>query len=294
MSLPRSLNRAAFLVAALSGLVGVADANAAATPQRFAFEIKFGPYLPALDKTAGLDGRTPFSSLMGDPNDPYGSPPPRGLLSQGEFDYQFFNKFGILGVGISAGYYRRSALAFQSLDQTGRVFCQVSDPGDGTRQFTDPRGHAGPKPYESCVSSGEENIFNVVPLALMAVYRFDVLDKRFRIPLIPYVKVGFGYYIWWWGKTSSFVAEVPSTDSGMPVYEKAQGATAGLVLNPGIAINLSALDPHAARAIDQEIGLNRVTAFVELNAAFMEGWGSRSVKLNLSDTTFSAGLGFEF
>lgn len=290
-----SLRRAAFFVAACSGILGFDSAvQAAATPQRFALEIKFGPYLPALDKTAGLGGRTPFSNLMGDPNDPYGSPPPRGLLSLAEFDYQFFNKFGILGVGISGGYYRRSALAFQSLDQTGSVFCNVSDPGDGTRQFTDPRKPGVQRPYDSCVSTGEENIFNVVPLQIMAVYRFDVLDKRLRIPIIPYAKVGFGYYIWWWGKTSQFVAEVQSTDSGTPVYEKAQGATAGLVLNPGIAINLSALDPNAARAIDQEIGLNRVTAFVELNAAFMEGWGARSVKLNLSDVTFSAGLGFEF
>ena len=275
----------------LVALLGLASTARAASPQHFAFEVKFGPYVPAIDQSAGLNGATPFSDLMGDPNDPYGSPPPRGLLSQGEFDYQFLNRFGILGVGISAGYYRRSQLAFQSLDKTGTRFCQVSDAGDGTRQYTDP---GGPKPtmqrvFESCVSPGEENVFNVVPLALLVVYRFDVLDKRFRIPLIPYVKVGLGYYIWWEGKTSSFVSTVGSASA-----DKSQGATAGLVLNPGIAIDLSALDPHAARAIDQEIGLNRVTAFVEMNGSFMGGWGATSPKLNLSDLTFSAGLGFEF
>ena len=42
--------------------------------------------------------------------------------------------------------------------------------------------------------------------------------------------------------------------------------------NPGAAgMDLSALDPHAAWAIDQELGLNRVSLFVELNGAFMSG-----------------------
>ena len=58
-------------------------------------------------------------------------------------------------------------------------------------------------------------------------------------------------------------------------------------------VDLSALDPSAARAIDQEIGLNRVTVFAEMNYAWVNGFG-RGNKLDLSDTTFSAGLGFEF
>jgi hypothetical protein len=284
------------------GLLACVATARAETPRRFAFEIKFGPYGPALDQTAGLNGATPFSNLMGDPNDPYGSPPARGLLSQGEFDYQIFNRFGSLGVGISAGYYRRANPGFMSLSKKdqGEVYCQVLPDGNGYKQFVGPdtqpmmEGKMRQYSWEDCIS-GEENILNVVPLALMAVYRFDVLDKRLRIPIIPYVKVGFGYYIWWFGKTSSYVSNVKTKSVGTELEEvSAQGATAGLVLNPGIAINLSALDPTAARAIDREIGLNRVTAFVELNAAFMEGWGARSVKLNLSDTTFSAGLGFEF
>ena len=62
---------------------------------------------------------------------------------------------------------------------------------------------------------------------------------------------------------------------------------------PGLAIDLSAIDWRAARSIDQEIGLNRVTAFVEFNGSFINGFGAAN-KLDLSDTSLSAGLGFEF
>jgi hypothetical protein len=173
----------------------------------------------------------------------------------------------------------------------------VSDDGSGGKAYSGLDASTGASramTYDTCVSQGEDNVLNVVPLALMLVYRFDVLDKRFRIPIIPYIKAGIGYYIWWFGKTGSFVADVQTATADGPVSVQSSGATAGLVLNPGLAIDLSVLDPASARVMDQELGLNRVTAFIELNAAFMEGWGARSTKLNLSDTTFSAGLGFEF
>jgi hypothetical protein len=129
----------------------------------------------------------------------------------------------------------------------------------------------------------------------MLIYRFDVLDRRLRIPIVPYYKAGFAYYIWWFGNSGSFVSQVTSKDSGGNVVtQNASGATAGFVLNPGLAVDLSTLDPAAARAIDMEIGLNRVLAFIELHAAFIGDCCVTSMKLNLSDVTFTGGLAFEF
>ena len=71
------------------------------------------------------------------------------------------------------------------------------------------------------------------------------------------------------------------------------GGSPGVVFHPGIAIDLSALDPHAARISDQEIGMNRISAFIELNAVLVDGFGKNQV-LNLSDTSLLAGLAFEF
>ena len=56
------------------------------SPQHFAIEIKLGPYVPHLDSSAGLNGRTPFSDQFGSSTSEKGALPSRGLLTQGEFD----------------------------------------------------------------------------------------------------------------------------------------------------------------------------------------------------------------
>jgi hypothetical protein len=166
---------------------------------------------------------------------------------------------------------------------------------DGRLYYRDSAPAAG-LPYEACIS-GDEIKFNLVPIALMLVYRFDVLSKRFRIPLIPYAKVGLGYYIWWVGDSGNFTSELTTrrtvNDRVETTTTSASGASLGVVVRPGIAIDLSAIDWRAAHAIDQEIGLNRVTAFIEFNGSFVNGFGAKN-KLDLSDMSFSAGLGFEF
>ena len=92
----------------------------------------------------------------------------------------------------------------------------------------------------------------------------------------------------------SFNSQYSVTGSdGQTQSRPAAGGTFGVVLHPGLALDLSAIDPRAARAIDQEIGLNRVAVFVELDAALVNGFGVGRA-LNLSDTTLSAGLSFEF
>lgn len=286
----------------LGGLLGAGPARAQLqeSPQHFAVEVKFGPYVPHLDDAQWLNGRTPFSDHFGDPADEKGALPHRGLLSKVEFDYQFWNKFGSFGIGLESGYYGIEAPSFTVLSGTKMVngssvtvrqSCQVTA-GDGNSRMYSVPGRPN-LPYDSCVS-GDTDKFNVVPIAVMLIYRFDVLSKRYRIPIIPYMKVGFAYYIWWFGNSNSFASQYDvTTASGETETRSAAGGTMGVVLHPGLALDLSALDPRAARAIDQEIGLNRVAAFVELDAALVNGF-NQGRALNLSDTTVSAGLSFEF
>lgn len=279
--------------ASLVAWSSVAHADVQSSPQHVMFEVKFGPYVPHIDRSVGLGGKTPFSDVFGDPSSGIGSTPAWGLLGQGELDYQFFHGFGVLGVGLSAGYHSRTAKSFV-LDPKSQKYCQVQDDGSGGRSYVLP---TKPDPtkvtYNDCISDDEDKL-NVVPMSLLLSYRFDVLDRRFGIPIIPYVKVGLAYYAWWFGNSSSYVSTVNSTDSnGQPKTLDASGGSLGLVVHPGLALNLSALDPSAARAIDQEVGLNRVTLFVELNYSWVNGFG-RARNLDLSDTSLSAGLGFEF
>lgn len=298
----RQAMRLACLVALGSILYGnPAQAQLQESPQHFAIELKFGPYVPHLDDVPWLGGRTPFSDHFGDPADEKGALPHVGLLSKVEFDYQFWGKFGIFAIGLESGYYAASAPAYTLLSGTTTVNgttvttkqpCQVTAGPDNSRQYSVP-GRPNLDYYSDC-TSGDTDKFNVVPIALMFIYRFDVLSKRFRVPLIPYVKVGLAYYVWWFGNSDSFSSQYSVTGSdGATQSRPAAGGSFGVVLHPGLAIDLSAIDPRAARAIDQEIGLNRVAAFVELDAALVNGFGQGRA-MNLSDTTLSAGLSFEF
>ena len=300
--------------AALLGLslpASRAQAMPPESPQFLMFEVKFGPYVPHLDNSASVSGRpgptvmspnlpssTPFSDYFGSSDSPKGELPGRQLLGEGEIDYQFLHRFGVLGIGLSAGYTSTSAPAFSASGSAmgGSSYCRVREQNGG-RVYYRPSDPAKALAYSDCIS-GDQTTFNLVPIALMLVYRFDVLSKRLRIPLIPYVKVGLGYYVWWVSSSGSFSTELTASytdEQGRPqqATSNAAGASAGIVVRPGIAIDLSAIDWRASRAIDQEIGLNRVTAFVEFNGSFVNGFGAAN-KLDLSDTSLSAGLGFEF
>jgi hypothetical protein len=69
------------------------------TPQRFAFELRFGPYRPDVD--GEFDGtRQPYQEYFGS-----GSK----LLTQMEFDYEILHRIGTVAVGLGLGYFSVSA-----------------------------------------------------------------------------------------------------------------------------------------------------------------------------------------
>jgi hypothetical protein len=86
----------------LSGSTDVPDRHRFASPQHFAFELKFGPYTPDIDSEfADRGGRTPYANFFGGSR----------LMSQIELDYQFFRKFGTLALGVGAGFFQANGPA---------------------------------------------------------------------------------------------------------------------------------------------------------------------------------------
>ena len=142
---------------------GAAQADVTASPQHVMFEVKFGPYVPHLDDSVGFGGKTPFSDLFGDSSSAKGSTPSWGLLGQGELDYQFFNRFGILGIGISAGYHYRTAKSFV-LDPATKKYCDVKVDERGGRRYVIPSSPERQVAYSDCISDDEDQL-NVVPLS---------------------------------------------------------------------------------------------------------------------------------
>jgi hypothetical protein len=265
----------------LLGLVGDAGAQGMASgwgenapkkyqsSQWFAFELKFGGYTPHIDSSPGLHGKTPFADLF-NPQGVKGQPPER-LLTSLELDVQFLHRFGSLGVGLSLGYGRRTTHSFQYLNANGTGTCTVS---------------------VNCVRSGDQTALNMLPVEVMLVYRFDVLALRYKVPLVPYLKLGLAYWFWWIENGSGGTASVV-TDPVKGTRMGGWGGTAGWVLNPGLALLLDVIDPSAARSMDSELGINHTYLFGELHYADIS-WFGRSNAMVLSDVSWNVGLSFEF
>jgi hypothetical protein len=169
-----------------------------------------------------------------------------------EFDYQFLRPPGIsLGVGGMIGGFRFEGKAL--------------DPATGE-------------------ASGEETTFAVLPLHLDLVLRVDALLRYTAVPLVPYVKAGLSYYVWW-TKNQSGVSEIEG--------EKGRGGTFGYNLMTGLMICLDPLEPRAARTFDNEVGVNNSYIFAEFFWAQIDNFGTGK-GLNLSDMTWLIGLALEF
>ena len=246
--------------------------------QRFAVELKFGPYSPNIDASPGLNGNHPFADLF--PPNPGKTRPPGKLLTQVEFDYQFWHRwYGNFAIGSTAGYYRRTthSFAYNTNPATGAETqsCSTTDPNN------------------LCMRSGDTTALNIVPLSMLAIYRFDYLALRYHIPFVPYFKIGLAYYVWWIENGGGFLSVAQFTPAGSAQSQGGWGGTLGWVMNPGGAFLLDVLDPSAARTIDAELGINHTYLFCEFNYANINGFGA-SNKMNLSDTSLNAGIAFEF
>jgi hypothetical protein len=170
------------------------------------------------------------------------------LLGELEFNYQFFRQFGSIAAGFSAGYAEKYGKA-------------VGDNGQATTETT---------------------ALQVVPMRALLIYRFDVLAKRFRVPLVPYAKVGLAATYWW------------STKGG--VLEnfddvEARGVKWGFAGQFGLMLQLDFLDQRLAHDFDVDVGVNHSYLFGEWNIQEINNFGRGG--LDLSSRHWMFGLAFE-
>jgi hypothetical protein len=167
-----------------------------------------------------------------------------------------------LGVGVSGGYYAKSADAY----------VVGSSPSDPDR----PR------------SEGATNTFKMIPLSVTGLARLTVLDDRWGIPVVPYVRGGGAYNVWW---VRTATGDLAMTDCDT-CDDKALGASAGLVGAVGISIRGERLD-HDALASMRNGGVEHAGFYAELETSWVDGFGNEA-RLSLGDTTWYAGIDFEF
>lgn len=230
------------------------------SPRYGAFELKFGPYRPAVDDNDSLDG-TPYKDLFGDDS---------MFLTVLELDWQFVHLPGInFGVGGSLGFMQAYAKS------------KVIEDGELTDQ-----------------DSADYTVLNVMPFALLAVIRVDALSELLNVPLVPFFKIGLNWYLWWI-LGGGDVAEYEYVDEdGETHKERGVGGTLGWQFSTGIMFQLDSFDRMAARTFDNEVGVNNSYIFAEFLWAFVDKFGDDDY-MNLSTdnfggATFLGGVCLEF
>lgn len=232
-------------VAAMSATAEEQKKSSVESPRHFIVEARFGTYQPAIDSDFAT--ATPFKDMFGDG---------MFLMTQLEFEYEIWNKVGIIAVGATAGY---SRLTGRGINPT------TGEPStDGTAM-------------------------NVMPLSVQLVYRFDYLSQRFNVPLVPHVKAGLDYWIWW---IEDGVGDVAAITEGTS-EKKGYGGTWGGHVGVGIAFLLDFIAPKMAQTFDVDVGVNNSYIFFEYNWAWINDFGVGD-RMNLSSGSFIGGLAFEF
>jgi hypothetical protein len=231
------------------------------SPQRFALELKFGPYVPAVDRHYEGDGLGPYANIYGPTDDTgvaTGQPRP-GLFSAVAFDWQFAKLAGPFSIGVSLGFFRDSARAI------------VAEPEPDAGSIRSPADKTG---------------FFVLPLALLGGYRFELLADRFRVPLVPYAKGGLAYGLWW---STDGNGDVSRNEAG----KKGRGGSVGFQVQGGLMLRLDFIERAAAATLDRVTGINHTYVFGEYQLARLDGFGTGR-RMDVGDGTWLVGLAMEF
>jgi hypothetical protein len=216
--------------------------------------VKAGPYTPGIDSqsaTRNSAGQGPYQAMFGGYQ----------ILPMLNVDRFLWTGFGEFGVGLGVGY----------MSKTAQAYTMDSDPMSPTRTR----------------SPGDQTSFKLIPLQITASYRLTYFDDDYGIPIVPYVRGGVGYYIWWATAPDGSFSTDPNDSSN-----KALGGTAGLVGAVGISVRAERIDASAAQSM-HESGLEHAGFYGEINAGWVDGFG-KSTKLDVGATTWFAGVDFEF
>jgi hypothetical protein len=230
------------------------------SPQRFALEIKFGPYLPDVDARYQGAGFGPYATIYGRTDD-YGvttGAPRKGVFSVFSFEWQFVHVGGPISLGTSIGYFRDSANA---------LIDEPVEEGDSTR------------------SAADKTMFHVIPLTVLLGYRFELLADRFRVPLVPYARGGIAHGFWIEKKGGELVTNSAGQQS--------RGSSWGWQLNLGLMLRLDFIERAAAVDLDRMTGINHTYLFGEWQFSRLNSFGSDKA-MSIGDDTFLVGLAMEF
>lgn len=231
------------------------------SPQRFAVEIKMGPYLPDIDRRYTGSGFGPYATLFGE-TDGGGiatDAPKKGLMPVLGFDWQFFYAGGPVGIGTQVAFFRDKASAIL----------------------------ANPTEEDTTIRSAADSVtFTLLPVSALVSYRFELLADRFKVPLVPYLKAGPTYALYWARDGRRNIARDEEGDKGL-------GGVWGYTLNAGMMIRLDFIERSAAKKLDQTTGINHTYVFGEFSFNRLDNLGIGN-SISVGSATWFAGFAIEF
>jgi hypothetical protein len=150
--------------------------------------------------------------------------------------------------------------------------------GWGYTKFTAPAVFA-----DGSGTSASDTRIHIMPMYLVGVARADFLMRDFRVPFVPYAKLGVGYAMWW---------SSDGKQSAQYEGQAAKGSSYGLTYALGGMFLLDWLDPDDAVSADGLVGINNSYFFAEWFRPRLDGFGSNQV-LNVGSSSWVIGLALE-
>jgi len=138
--------------------------------------------------------------------------------------------------------------------------------------------------------SSDTTKLHFIPLNLGLSYQLDYLTERYRFPLIPYVRGGFAYTVWW---ATDGVGDISQFEPEEGTDITAEGATMGYHISVGMRLLLDGFDRTTADSFDEDMGFNNSYLFIEWSKLNLDDFGS-DTSFILSDELISFGLAFDF
>jgi hypothetical protein len=230
--------------------------------------IRVGPYLPDIDAKLVLDPcptAPATGSCPGSFRQMFHGARPMPML---DVDRILWTGFGQVGVGISIGYMQWFEHAFV----------------DGSKPEDDPRMR----------SPADTNAFRLIPMALTATYRLTWFDDEYGVPVVPYVRGGLAYDLWWLRARNDRVCKNGNDPMEDPTcaLNKPLGGSLGVTGSIGLAVRAERIDASTAMSMQQS-GIQHAGIYAELSLAKVDGFGADG-KLSVGDRTWFAGVDFEF
>jgi hypothetical protein len=227
------------------------------------------PNVPFINSGGAVVSGPPFYDVYGQKH---------RMLTDIELDRDLWQGFGSVAVGVALGY--------------SEFY------GYGMAQSTCPTGSGL---SGNCFQqTGVNSSFHILPLRLLASYRFDYFLKD-HIPVVPFVRAGFDWVVYWNAEQSGQVSFDPSGPSNNAI-----GLITGVEVSGGLQVYLDDIDAVIARDALHDLGIAHTYLMAEYVDTSIEngpsnvfyairtGGGKPPPVIDLSAAYFQFGLGAQF